>query len=164
MHAPDDDPAPRYFFALPRLVARVRGRNAERTDANWLETNVVGTLIHAIVFLFLARLFLAGLPTWQQLALLVPVAVVTLVFWMLLFALQVLLIRALRAFGLLRKIPDDRANGLLVGIVTSMFAWQLLGVDPWLRAIAAVWLVALALNLLAACVLGLSNADASRAA
>ena len=81
---------------------------------------------------------------------------------MLLFALQVLLIRGVRALGLLRNIPDDRANGLLTGIVTSAFAWQLLDAGTWLRAIAAVWLIAVALNLLAACVLGLSNADASR--
>jgi ABC-type transport system involved in cytochrome bd biosynthesis fused ATPase/permease subunit len=59
---------------------------------------------------------------------------------------------------------DDRANGVLVGIVTTAFAWHLLGASGWLRAIAAVWLVAVALNLLAACVLVLSNADAPGAA
>ena len=163
MHARDDHSAPRFFFALPRLTARLRGRNAERTDTNWLETNAVGTLIHAIVFLFLAQLLLADLPTWQQLALLVPVAFLTLLFWMLLFAAQVLVIKLSRACGILRNISDDRANGLLIGIVTTAFAWQLLDAGMWLRAIAAVWLTALTLNLLAACVLRLSDANASRA-
>jgi hypothetical protein len=164
MQKPDDQSMPRYFFSLPRLIARLRGHNAERTDTHWLEANAVGTLIHAIVFLFLARWLLTGSSTWQQLALLVPLAILTLLFWMLLFAVQVLVIKAARAFGMLRNVPDDRANGMLVGIVTTVFACQLLGAGTWLRAIAAVWLVALALNLLAACVLGLSNADASRAA
>ena len=164
MQKPDRESAPRFYFALPRLLAKLGGGSADPTDTNWLETNAVGTLIHAVVFLFFARLFLAGRETWQQLLLLVPLAIFTLLFWMLLFAIQTLIIRSARALGLLRNIRDDRANGVLIGIVTTAFAWQLLGAGTWLRAIAAVWLVAVALNLLAACVLALSNADTPRAA
>lgn len=165
MQKPDrEESPPRFYFAFPRLLAKLGGGSAERTDTNWLETNAVGTLIHAIVFLFLAQLFLAGRAVWQQLMLLVPLAILTLLFWMVLFALQTLIIRSARSLGLLRDIRDDRANGVLIGIVTTAFAWQLLGAGTWVRAIAAVWLVAVALNLLAACVLALSNADAPRAA
>jgi hypothetical protein len=100
MQKPDRESAPRFYFALPRLLAKLGGGSAEPIDTNWLETNAVGTLIHAIVFLFLAQLFFAGRATWQQLLLLVPLAILTLLFWMLLFALQTLIIRSARALRL----------------------------------------------------------------
>jgi hypothetical protein len=150
---------PRFYFALPRLVEKIRGGSAERTDSNWLEANAVGTFIHGIVYLFFAQLFLSSLPRWQQLALLLPLAIFVLLFWILLFALQSLVIKAAERAGLLRARPASRVQGVLIGIMTTGLAWRFTLDESWLRVLGWFWIAAVSLNLLAAGVLTISNAD-----
>ena len=159
MRDPETTGPPRFYFALPRLLAKIAGTNARRTDANWLEANSVGAFIHAVAYVFFARWFLHGLPTWQQAALLLPLVVVVLLFWMLLFGVQALVIRAIQAAGLLRDLAAWRVQGVLIGIVTTGFAWQLIGGGSWMRVLGYFWIAAVSLNLLAACILAISNVD-----
>ena len=51
LHAPAG-----FYFALPRLVMKLRGGNARRSERSWLEANLVGFAVFGISYLILARL------------------------------------------------------------------------------------------------------------
>ena len=150
---------PQYFFSLSRLLSKLRGGSAQRAEANWLEANAVGALIHAIVYSFFARVLLSHLPAWQQIALLIPLVIVVLVFWMMWFLVSALAIRAVRAAGMLRDIPISRVQGVLVGMLTTASACYLIAEGSWLRMPAYLWLTAVSLNLVAAVMLAVTDAD-----
>jgi hypothetical protein len=143
----------RFYFALPRLIAKLLGANSSRSDANWLETNVVGAAIHLIVFAFFAQLLLAGSPAWLQLLLLPPLILLVWLFWIVFFYLTSLLIKGMRATGLFRHLATVRIQSVLVCATATVFAWEL-------RPLGYVWVAAVALNLIAAALL---HADRSAA-
>jgi hypothetical protein len=147
---------PAFYFALPRLCWWWNGGSAARTEANWLETNAVGLLVHGTVSLFAFQLLLAGLPTLAQLLLLVPLAFLLCVFWSVFFYLNALLIRA----GMLGSLPRLRAQSLLIGILTSCLAIALVRSGTWTKWVGLVWLSAVALNVAAAALLALQSRDA----
>lgn len=149
---------PGFYFALPRLIARISGGNEVRTETNWLEANVAGGLIHGIAYLFLAQLCLRGLERWQQLLLLLPLAALVWAAWLLILYFNHLIVRLLRAGGMLRKIPDDRAQGLLITAMTTVFAVALVNAGELFAFAGGLWIVALALNLAAGGVLALLRA------
>ena len=158
---PDQSPL-RFYFALPRLLARLGGRAAVRSEQNWLEASVAGTVVHAITFIFAARLLLAGRASWQQFLLLVPLVLLVWAWWPLLTYANALLIKMIRTAGLLRDTPDRYLQSVFVGIVTTAFALQLLAAGSWMRLLALAWLGAVVLNLAAAAVLALMHAEPSR--
>ena len=147
-----------FYFALPRLLACPPGDRQTRSEKNWLEANVVGTLNHLVVYAFAFALLLAGRPTAQQCWLLLPLAFVVLVFWLLFFYVNACFIRLLRLAGGLRDLPNNRAQTLLIAIFTSAMAAQLLFADGWPRAVGVLWLSAVVMNLSAAAVLRLLDA------
>jgi hypothetical protein len=149
----------RFFFSLSRLIAKLRGKNAGRTEQNWIEANVVGAAFYLVTYLCVANLLLSGLARWMQIALLLPVVFLVWAGWLILFYAGTLLIRLLRAVQPLPALPAHRIQGVLSGIVTTACAWQLLGADSWLRGIGLVWLIAVGLNLVAAAVLALGSPD-----
>ena len=155
MQSPELD-RPRFYFSLPRLIAKARGRSAERAEKNWLEANVVGTVVVLISYLMTARLLLSGTATWKQVALALPTLVVMWLAWLLLFYINSVLIRLLRSVGIMRQLSNARAQTLLIMVVTSAFAYQLLASATWTRILAAAWLASVALNLAAAMILALS--------
>ena len=154
---PPDVNLPDCYFALPRLIARARGRNAARTETNWLEANVVGTVVVLISYLVTARLLLSGFPGWKQVALALPTLLVMWLGWLLLFYFNALIIRLLRTVGLMRDLPDARAQTLLIALITSGFAYDLLRSGSWIRVVGALWLLGVALNLPAAVILALTS-------
>ena len=160
MRAPDSQHGVGYYFALPRLLARSRGDFRKRREQNWLEANIVGALVHLITLAFAARLLLADRPGWQQTLLLVPLTLLVWAWWSLLFYVNSLLIKLLRAAGAMRKTPDNHAQSLMVGITTTLFAWHLINAGSWMRVLGWIWIAAVALNLAAAAVLALVHADA----
>ena len=162
MRTPESNSSVGYYFALPRLIAGFGGGATGRSEQNALEAHVVGTLVHAITYAFAARLLLGDLPLWQQIVLLVPVALLVWMWWSLFFYLSSLATKLLRSAGLLRGMPDSRAPSLIVGIVTTLLAWQLVTAGSWMSVLGWTWLVAVALNLAAAAVLGLRHAEPAR--
>lgn len=147
---------PMFYFSLPRLVAKLCGRSAARAEDNWIEANVVGTAIFLISSLIAIRLLPDGLSRGTQLVLIVPVLVVTCLAWPLLLYGNSLLIRLLRACGVLRNLSDPRAQSAFVGITTSAFAFHLLTANGWTRFVGQAWLCVVFLNLLAALILAVS--------
>lgn len=162
MGTPESNSSVGYYFALPRLIASFRGESTRRSEQNALEAHVVGILVHAITFVFAARLFLGDRPTWQQIMLLVPVALLVWIWWSLFFYLAALAVKLLRSVALLREMPDNHAQSLMVGVVTTLLAWQLVAAGTWMSVLGSIWLLAVALNLAAATVLGLRHAEPAR--
>ena len=154
------NPEPRelhYFFSLPRLIATLRGHNVERSERNWLEANVAGTAIHVVVFVFVARLLLAGLPSWQQALLILPFVVFLWILWLILFYVNSLLIRVLRMLGLFHRRSDARAQGFVICLITTLCAVLLVIADSWMQVIGIFWIVLVSANLLAAGLLAASR-------
>jgi hypothetical protein len=142
---------PRFYFALPRLIAKLRGQSASRTEDNWLEANIVGAAVHVLVLLFFAQVLLGSRTLWQQ-VLFAPVVVAAVwLFWIVFFYLTSRSIKMLRAVGLFRHLPDVRIQSVLIGATVTAFAWQL-------RPLGYVWIAAVALNLLAAAILHANRA------
>ncbi len=154
---------PVFYFSLPRLFARWRGGSDARTEMNWLETNVVGAAVHAVVYLFIAHLLLGGLPMWQQALWLLPLAAFVLLAWLIVLHANSLVVKLLRACGLMRTLPNHRAQSILIGIMTTAFACELLRAGSWLGLVGGIWLAAVILNLTAALALALSPGHGSPA-
>ena len=155
---------PVFYFSLPRLFERWRGGCDARTEMNWTEANAVGATVHAIFYVFAAHLFLGGLARWQQMILLLPLVSLVWIGWLVLLYLNTLILRLLRLGGLLRDLPDNRAQSFLVGVVATAFAIELIRAGSWLRFFGALWLAAVCLNLAAAAVLALLPRNESAAA
>ncbi len=146
-----------YNFSLPRLLAHCRGRPAHRTERNWTEANVVGALVHLVVYVFAFDILLAGLPAWQGVFLSIPLAFGVWIFWLLVLYLDSLTIRLLRACGFLRTMSDIHAQSFLICTITTVCAVQLLLTASWTRFIGVVWIALVALNLFAALLLLITN-------
>ena len=162
MGTPDPNSSVGYYFALPRLIASFGDAPMRRSEQNSLEAHATGFLVHAITFVFAVRLLLGDQPVWQQIVLLVPVAVVVWIWWSLFFYLTSLAVKLLRSAGLLRATADSHAQSLVVGIVTTLLAWQLVSAGTWLSVLGWIWLIAVALNLIAAAVLAVVHAAPAR--
>ena len=162
MPTPESNSSVGYYFALPRLIASFGGGPTRRSEQNALEAHLVGTLVHAITFVFAAKLLLGGQPAWQQIVLLIPVALLVWIWWSLFFYLTSLAVTLLRSAGLLRATPDNHAQSLIVGIVTTALGWQLITAGSWTSVLGWTWLIAVGLNLAAAAVLGVRHAESAR--
>lgn len=150
-----------FYFALPRLIAAWSGRKAARSEQNGLEANIIGTLNHLIVYVAAFELLLGPLSRWTQLLLLVPLAILVWLFWLIFFYWSACLIKLLRDAGLMRELPDSRAQNILIGIMTTTLAIYLLRAGSWPRVLGFIWIAAVALNLVAAALLPARHADHS---
>ncbi len=130
---------------------------------NWLETRVIGTAVHGVVYLFVAHALLGRLPLWQQALGLLPIAVLVWLAWLIVLYANSLLVVFLRACGFMRTLPNDRAQSILVGLMTTAFACELLRTGSWLSVVGGIWIAAVILNLLAAALLALRPRDESAA-
>jgi hypothetical protein len=159
MQTPESNSSVGYYFALPRLITSLGGGPTVRSEQNALEAHVVGTLVHAITFVFAATLLLGDRPGWQQIVLLVPVALLVWMWWSLFFYVTSLAVALLRSAGLLRGTPGNHAQSFAVGAVTTVLGWQLVTAGSWPSVLGWIWLAAVALNLVATALLSLRHAE-----
>jgi hypothetical protein len=148
-----DPGRPRFYFALPRLIATMRGADGRRAETNGTEAWVGNVAIYLINYLFFAQFIPAHLPLWQRALLLVGILFLVWLFWLLVFYLNSLIIELLRHLGLFRSIPIRRAQSILLGAWATAMAVDLLERGSWIGEVASIWLVAVAMNLAAAAVL-----------
>jgi hypothetical protein len=121
-------------------------------------------MIYLIHYLFFATQFIPShLAPWLTALLLIALAFWVWLFWLLLLYLNSVIIKFLHLCGLSRAIPTRRAQSILWGISTTAMACALLKGSPWVHEVGAFWLVAVAMNLVAAAVL-LAFTDATRRA
>ena len=148
-----------FYFSLFRLLAGLRGGDASRAESNRFEASLVGLVIYVIHYLFFATLLIPShFPLWLTALLLVALTFWIWLFWLLLLYLNSVIIKFLHLCGLFHAIPIRRAQSILWGISTTAMAGALLRGNPWVHEVGAFWLVAVAMNLIAAVVLAFSDA------
>ncbi len=130
MNNPERRDQPQYYFALPRLVASQLGWNAARTESNWLEANIVGGFEHLIWYAFAAHTLLPVCRRGNKSRCSFRLAFCVWICWLLVIYLNSVLIRLLRVCGLLRDLSNARAQSVLLGIVTTGFAFYLARTRP----------------------------------
>jgi hypothetical protein len=148
-----DNPRPRFYFALLRLLALLRGGDATRAENNGAEAWLGGVAINLISYLFFAQFIPDDLKIWQRALLLVLVAFFVWLFWLVVLYINSLVIEFVRLCGLFHSIPIRRLQSVLLGITATAMACGLIQTDSWSREIASIWLVMVAMNLSAAAVL-----------
>lgn len=147
-----------FYFSLFRAIAVLRGGDAGRAESNGFEAWLVGLTIYSIHYFFFATLFIPShLGLWLRALLLVALAFWIWLFWLLLLYINSVIIKLLHLCGFFRAIPTRRAQSALWGISTTAMAGALLKSGPLPREFAAIWLVAVAMNLASAVVLAFSD-------
>ena len=157
-----DPSRPHFYFALPRLIATMRGADGRRAENNGTEATVGSVAIYLINYLFVAQFVPATLPLWQTALWLAGIVFLTWFLWLLVLYLNSLIIKLLRPLGLFRSIPTRRAQSILLGTWVTAMAFDLLERGSWIGEVASIWLVAVTMNLAAAAVLAFRH-GASRA-
>jgi hypothetical protein len=151
---------PRFYFALPRLLALLRHGDTKRAELNGVEAWVGNVAIFVVWYLFFARFVPGRLDWWLAAPGLFALAVLILLFWLIALYLNSLILELLRRFGLLRSLPARRGQAVLISIATTAMAFQLVQGGTLSGEIGATWLVAVAMNLGAAIILVLRDGNA----
>ena len=157
-----DRSRPHFYFALPRLIAMMRGDDGLRAESNGTEAWVASLAIYLINYLFFAQFIPAHLQLWQTALLLVGLAFLVWFFWLVVLHCNSLIIKLLRFGGLFRTIPTRRAQSILLGIWATAMAFDLLDRGSWIGEVASIWLVAVAMNLAAAAILAFRHGASDR--
>jgi hypothetical protein len=152
-----DPSRPRFYFSLLRLLALLRGGDATRAETNSSEAWLAGMAMYLIGFLFFAQFVPTDRKPWLTAFALVVLAFLVWLFWLLVLYFNSLIIKTLRPAGFFQSIPIRRAQSILLGISATAMALDLVQRGSWMGEIAAIWLVAVALNLAAAVVLAFRN-------
>jgi hypothetical protein len=154
--------SPRFYFALPRLLAMLRHGDPRRAERNSAEAWAGNIGIFAVSYLFFAQFIPAHLA-WGLAALaLIALPFLVMLFWLLALYLNSLILKSLRLAGLFRSLPQRRGQAVLLATTTTGMALHLVPGGSFSGEVAAIWLVAVALNLGAAIILALRDENAGR--
>jgi hypothetical protein len=151
--------SPRFYFALPRLLALLRHGDTTRAELNGVEAWAGNIAIFVVWYLFLARFVPGRLVWWLAALALIGLPVLVLLSWLLALYLNSLILELLRRFGLLRSLPVRRGQAVLLSAATTAMAVQLMQGGALSGEIGAIWLVAVAMNLVAAIILVLRDGN-----
>jgi hypothetical protein len=160
MRAPPPNESSGNYFALLRLLSKLRGLSAARSEGNWIEAYVAGSAVFFISYVFVASMVWPKLLWWQNVIALPLLVVGVWIAWLIVLYLHSLLVRLCWAVGLCTDLPRNRVQSVLMGIVTTALAAQLVARGSWLRWIGLIWIAAVALNLAAALLLALFYEEA----
>jgi hypothetical protein len=152
-----DPSRPRFYFSLLRLMAMLRGADATRAETNETEAWLAGVAMYLIGFLFFAQFVPVDPNFWLTALALIILAFLVWLFWLLVLYFNSLIIRLLRPAGFFQNIPTRRAQSILLGLWATTMAFDLARRGSWMSEIAAIWLVAVGLNLAAAVILAFRN-------
>jgi hypothetical protein len=142
----------KFYFALPRVLQLIRGRSVIRAESNWIEAYFPGVAIYLLSYLLLAEVAAPRLSSASILWLLL-LALGAWVLWLFVLYVNSVVIRALRRIGLFTTRSNSRAQNIIIGTETTIFAFVLANSATWLRVLGWIWLAIVALNLTAAVVL-----------
>jgi hypothetical protein len=147
------------YFAVSRLLRKMRRRSAARSESNAMELSIAGSVVFVITYLFAASLLWSKSLWWERaiaLPLLVPAVWIA---WLILLYLHSLVVKLCWGIGLCTDLSRNRIQSVLMGIVTTVFAAQLVASGSWLRWIGLLWIAAVAFNLTAALLLALFDEE-----
>jgi hypothetical protein len=148
-----DPGRPHFYFALPRLIAMMRGAGGGRAENNGTEAWTASLAIYLINYLFFAQFIPTHLKLWQTALSLAALVFLVWFFWLLVLYFNSFIIKLLRFGGLFRTIPTRRAQSILLATWATAMAFDLLSRGSWIGEVASIWLVAVVMNLAAAAVL-----------
>lgn len=154
--------SPRFYFALPRLLAMLRGGDSRRAEMNGVEAWAASIAIFIITCFFFAGLLPDNLVWWLCGLALAVLPFLIWLFWLLALYLNSLILNLLRSAGLFRALPQRRSQGVLIATIATAMALGLLQRNSFGAEIGAIWLTAVAMNLVAALVLAFRNGDRVR--
>ena len=154
--------SPRFYFALPRLLALLRHGDSRRAERNGAEAWAGNIAIFAVSYLFFAQFIPAHLAWWLAIPALAALSFLVWLFWLVVLALNSLILKSLRASGLFRSLPQRRGQAVLVATLTTAMALRLVQRGSLSGEVGAIWLVAVAMNLGAAIILALRDGNAVR--
>ncbi|HEX8898174.1 MAG TPA: hypothetical protein VF751_05710 [Chthoniobacterales bacterium] len=154
--------SPRFYFALPRLLARLRGGDANRAEKNALEAWSAGVAIFTISYLYFAILISATFSWWWRGLMFAALAFLVWLFWLVVLYVNSLILKLLHGFGLFGSLPMRRGQSILIATVVTAMAVALVQRGSFAREIGAIWLTATAMNLVAAAILAFGNGDPVR--
>lgn len=153
---------PRFYFALPRLLAKMRGGDSIRAEQNSIEAWAANLAIYLISYLYFAGFIPALDRWWWRTLIFVALAFLIWLFWLFVLFVNSLILKLLRSFAGLDSVPIRRGQAVLLVITATAMAGALLQRGGAAAEIGAIWLVATAMNLLAAAILAFTNGDPAR--
>ena len=156
--------SPRFYFAFPRLLSKMRGGEALRAERNGMEAWCGSLAIYAISYLYFAAFVPDALSWWMRALFFIALAFLVMLFWLLMLYLNSLILKLLHGVGLFRSLPMRRGQSALVAVAATATAMAvaLAQRDSIVSELGALWLIATAMNLTAAAILAFSNGDAAR--
>jgi hypothetical protein len=148
-----------FYFALPRLLNRMRGATDEVSESNAAEAYLGSIGIFIITFVFGLQLFGERFSSWSVIAFDLVLVFAVWIFWLVVFYINSLIVKLLRACGLFRETPNRHAPDIFIGIVVAAMAYRLSTLHGWPGWVGLLCLCALGANFVAAMLLKLiSNA------
>ncbi len=153
---------PRFYFALPRLLALLRHGDSSRAEINGSEAWAGSIAIFVVSYLFFAAFIPDHLDWWLAGLLFAALPFFVLLFWLFALFVNSLILQLARACGLFRALPQRRGQAVLIVISTTAMALPTTQRGLFSGEVASIWLVAVALNLAAAVILAVRNGNAVR--
>jgi hypothetical protein len=144
-----------FYFALPRLLNRIREGTDKVSESNAAESYLGSIGIFIITFVFALQLFAERFSGWSVIAFDLVLVFAVWIFWLIVFYINSLIVKLLRACGLFRGTPNRRAQDIFIAIVLAAMAYRLSILHGWLGWIGWLCLWALGANFLAAILLKL---------
>ena len=157
-----NEPSPQFYFALPRLLAKMRGGNASRAERNAAEAWLGSLAIYTISYLYFAAFVPNTWSWWMRAFFFIALAFLVMLFWLVMLYLNSLILKLLHTINLVRSLPMRRGQSILVAATATAMAVALAQRDSIVSELGAIWLIATALNLVAAVILAFSNGDPAR--
>jgi hypothetical protein len=154
--------SPRFYFALPRLLALLRRGDTTRAEINDAEAWTGNIAVFAVSYLFFARFIPGHLRWWLAAPGLIALAFLVWLFWLLVLYLNSVILSLLRRCGLFRSLPARRGQAVLIATTTTAMAFCLVQAGSFSGEIAAIWLVTVAMNLGAAVILAVRDGNTVR--
>ena len=142
-----------FYFALSRLLNRMRGGSGEISESNAAEAYFGSIVAFLVSFLFAWQLFADRCTGWQAIAVGIFLLVTVSIFWLFVFYINSFVIKILRTCGIFRKMANRHAQDILIQVLVAAFAYELAISVSWTRWIGIFCLLLLGTNLAAALLL-----------
>ena len=148
-----------FYFALPRLINRLRGRSDEVSEGNAGEAYFGSFGILIVSLAFGLQLLGTRFGGWRGILVFVFLVFAIFVFWMLVFFINSIAIKVLRACGCFSKTAGRHVQDIFIGVVLAAFACGLSTFDSWTRWLGILCLLLIGINVLAALLLTLDRRE-----
>jgi hypothetical protein len=146
-----------FYFALPRLLNRMRGGSDKISESNVVEAYFGGIVAFMVSFLFAWQLFACRCLVWQAIAVGILLLFAVSIFWLVVFYFNSLLIKILRTCGIFCNMANRNVQDIFIQVVVVAFAYELSISVSWTRWIGIFCLLLIGVNLVAALFLALSR-------